>query len=547
MSGGSCYDSLRLAESVKPDVPDFTTKDRQFVDVYDTNNNNYQSGQVIFDLQALVNSSRYIDFKSSYLTIPLTVTLTLQGGNTFTTDAASNAFACGLKNGSLQLINGLSVNVANQSVINLQSLSNIPITYNILSTFSNEDAELYGPSFNFAKDGSGSTVFSATRGEINNNVSYTAATLDNPEPVNVGRRTRTTHNGVIPTNGTNSIGTYNGTVAQAQLLNMGKSFVNVNGGTSLVFIINAQLPLRYCHDLFDKMPLHRGALWQMTVHTHVPYSYRQRFEATTLDIDQAPTTNNSLNGFCPFMLSTPGDSGDATGFEMTGTAGGHVVLEAAIGNSHSTSCVMHVAMFDLENSVAAAYIANPRRRVVYKDFLRAFPAGLQAVAANDSARANLTSGIARVRGLLIFPHLPTNQNGTYGVAALQSPWSTCGATTAIASYLKDFNVQINGANIYEKNIRYRYDHYLREQFGVLSPTGNGVDGMRTGLINEQDFNTAYGYVYVNLERHPKANDNVPASIDIEFTNAGSKTTAYMCFIIFEREFEIDSFSGKLVI
>jgi hypothetical protein len=71
--------------------------------------------------------------------------------------------------------------------------------------------------------------------------------------------------------------------------------------------------------------------------------------------------------------------------------------------------------------------------------------------------------------------------------------------------------------------------------------------MRVGLINEQDFNTGYGYVYVNLERHPKANDNVPASIDIEITNGGKVTTAYMCWIIFEREFEIDSFSGKLII
>jgi hypothetical protein len=547
MSGGSCYDSLRLAESVKPDVPDFTTKDRQFVDVYDTNNTNYQSGQVNFDLQTLVNSSRYIDFKSSYLTIPLKVTLSLSA-NTFTATAA-NAFAVGLKNGSIQLLNGLTVNVANQTVVNLQSLSNIPITYNILSTFTSEDQELYGPSMNFCKDTAESTTFDAVRGELNNVVGYVGASLTNPNPVNLGRRTRTTHNGVVPTDGVNALGTNNGNITQSQLSVMGRSFVNVNGGSTLVYTINAQLPLRYCHDLFDKMPLHRGALWQMTFHTHVPYSFVQPLAATTLAITGLPTTNNSLNQFCPFMLSTPGTTAAATGMDITGTAAANLSLVAAIGNDHSSTCILHVAMFDLENSVNTAYIANPRRRVVYRDILRSFPAGLQAVGSELTARANLTAGIARPRGLLIFPHLVSNGIVTTSnyAPALLSPWSSCGGTTAVAAYLRDFNVQVNGANIYEKSIRYRYDHYLREQFGVLSSTGNGVDGMRVGLINEQDFNTGYGYVYVNLERHPKANDNVPASIDIEITNGGKVTTAYMCWIIFEREFEIDSFSGKLII
>jgi hypothetical protein len=70
--------------------------------VTDSNNSSYPNGQVTFDLSTLSNSGKYIDFTSSFLTIPLVlnVNLTTTGGA-----QAENAFVASLKNGYHQLIN----------------------------------------------------------------------------------------------------------------------------------------------------------------------------------------------------------------------------------------------------------------------------------------------------------------------------------------------------------------------------------------------------------------------------------------------------------
>lgn len=546
MSAGSCYDSLRITESVKPETPDFTTKDRQFVDVFDTNGLNYSSGQVTFDMQAIVNSHRYLDLKSTYLTIPLTLNLTVAG--TTVTSTEVNAMAASLKNGTHQLINGLTVTLANQSVVNLQQFSNIPMTYQLLGAWNETDQQLLGPSVNFAKDNCQSMTWSAAMGEINNGVNInTAPSPAVPYPVNDGRVARVTRDWCVPVAGT-AVLPANSMAATAlnksNLVDTQRSFVDVQQSTTNIrFEFMAQIYLKHIHDLFDKMPIHRGALWQMTFHTHLPTAYTCPMAAFAQSA--APTVNQTPYGFNPFMITFPAN-GATSGFQTAATPTS-LSFTSAIGNSMMTTCVLHCAMMDLENSVSAAYIANPRRRVVYRDFIRNAPSGLQRVQPGQTMRANLTAGIAKPRGLLIFPHLAAGDNGTHGVSALTSPWTSCGGTTAFGAQMNNFNVQVNGANIYEKNIRYRYDHFLREQFGVLSPSGNGVDGMRTGLLDEQDFNSAGAWVYVNLERHPKANDNVPAAIDIEVTNGTLMTMSYMCFIFFEREFEIDSFTGKLVI
>lgn len=566
MSAGSCYDSLRVTESVKPDTPDFTCKDRQFVDIYDNNNLSYNGGQVTFDLQSLVNSHRFLDLKSSYLTIPLTVNVDISGvGNTMHSDAV-NAFAVSLKNGTHQLINGLTVNLANQSVLNLQQFTNIPATYQLLSTWNDTDQEVFGPSVNFHKDNGQSMTWSSTLGEVNNSIALaTAPTLANPNPINNGRLKRVTKNWALPVNNATYVSNTTPNVlgnsmlgqalARTNLTEVQRSIVDVGATvtTRLSFQILAQVYLKHIADLFDKMPIHRGALWQMTFHTHLPYNYSQVLAATSLQPNAAPSVLQAANGFCPFMISQPApSSGLLTGLSIAGTATGTLSFTSNIGNSMQSTCVLHCAMMDLENSVSAAYIANPRRRVVYRDFVRHAPGPLQNVVPLAAARANISAGIAKPRGLLIFPHLATQGagapgNGSYNVPSLMSPWSSCGGTTAYGAVLNSFNVQVNGANIYEKNIRYRYDHFLREQFGVLSPSGNGVDGMRVGLLDEMDFNSAHGWIYVNLERHPKANDNVPASIDIEITNGSQMVMNYMTFVFYEREFEIDSFTGKLVI
>ena len=117
--------------------------------VQDQNNGSYANGQVVFDLATLSNSGKYIDFQNSFIVVPLVMNLNLTGS---TAVSAENAFAASLKNGFHQLINSMSVEIANCQVVNLTNMSNLDIHYRLLTTSSLEDERNFLPSINFAKD-----------------------------------------------------------------------------------------------------------------------------------------------------------------------------------------------------------------------------------------------------------------------------------------------------------------------------------------------------------------------------------------------------------
>jgi hypothetical protein len=74
-----------------------------------------------------------------------------------------------------------------------------------------------------------------------------------------------------------------------------------------------------------------------------------------------------------------------------------------------------------------------------------------------------------------------------------------------------------------------------------------VWGLFTGIVSEFDFNTAYGYVNVNLSRKLPEADEIPKAVSISFQNRSLKRMSYITYLFFEREFQIDPLSGQIVI
>jgi hypothetical protein len=115
------------------------------------------------------------------------------------------------------------------------------------------------------------------------------------------------------------------------------------------------------------------------------------------------------------------------------------------------------------------------------------------------------------------------------------------------SYMTNFQVALSGQNLFAQPIQYRYDHFLQEKFGVGALDGNAQDGLRRGLISEFDFNTAYGYVNINLSRKLPESDEIPKYVSVSFKNRSLKRMSYIMYLFFEKEFQIDTLSGQIVI
>jgi len=197
------------------------------------------------------------------------------------------------------------------------------------------------------------------------------------------------------------------------------------------------------------------------------------------------------------------------------------------------------------------YLTNlPEKTVKFEDYLYC-NTNLSAKAKGDSVyNSQLFSSISR--GILLIPLMastvhPNNisANPTYG-SPLLSPFSGCG--TCPYSRVSNFNVLINGSSWFSNNINYGWDIYYNE---ILKSKGTifrgGVQGMRSGLLSQTDWETNHSYVYICLDRWESiSEDNAPRNIGLQFTSSSNVACDYHCFLMYEKEITINSNTGMLV-
>ena len=141
-------DLYTLNSTLAPQSPEFVFSEKQTIFVPDSNNGSFPSGVVSFDLTSLANQSKWLDLQQSFISIPLVMQLKASAG-AFSTANVENAFAMSLKNHVFQLLHSMSLEIGNNSVVNLTNFANIDINYKILNSSSHDDVRNLGPSILF--------------------------------------------------------------------------------------------------------------------------------------------------------------------------------------------------------------------------------------------------------------------------------------------------------------------------------------------------------------------------------------------------------------
>ena len=254
-------DEFSFASSIAPQETPFEFSSRQFVYIPDNNNSSYPSGQIIFDLAGLSNSGKFVDFKQSFLTIPVVLNVNCSAG-AFATANVENAFAMSLKNHVFQLINSMSLEITNNSVVNLTNFSNLDINYKILNSISSEELQNLAPSILFGKDTAESITYTSAAslqglGECNNTIKQTAFSPTGgwgttSYTQNQGRASRMLYTSFDPASANAANFTSAGLMGSA-----GKNYTAYTT-TNITTYVMATLPLRFLHDIFDKLPLAKG-------------------------------------------------------------------------------------------------------------------------------------------------------------------------------------------------------------------------------------------------------------------------------------------------
>jgi hypothetical protein len=154
-----------LSQEVEGSPNVFIRKD--WINILDNQNQNYQNNQSIIDTSQLANSNKYMSYRESYLAIPMTLSYMVQPGlitagatpgslgyQTAGTMISDNCV--GLKNWFGQIIHSMTLDYNGTTIVQQTPFCNMWNTFKLLTTLSWADVATQGPTLGFYPDTSDS-------------------------------------------------------------------------------------------------------------------------------------------------------------------------------------------------------------------------------------------------------------------------------------------------------------------------------------------------------------------------------------------------------
>ena len=161
------------------------------------------------------------------------------------------------------------------------------------------------------------------------------------------------------------------------------------------------------------------------------------------------------------------------------------------------------------------------------------------VAAQGRLNYQISAGIINPRSILIIPQLTAVENAM--VPPLESPYFSA-PNCACPSLFSDFNVSVDGINLYQNNLSSSVDFYRQIQ-GLYASNSNMTDNIKGGLTF-RDFNSGlYKYYFVDISRSADPDSSRPRNIQIKFKNEGLKAYTLYIFVTSMNRIEIDGLTG----
>jgi hypothetical protein len=608
MSYTDSYEFKRSSESqsLYDDFNVYMRKDYNYIN--DTNSSVYSQNSmslVTFDLSSIFNSARWTDTNDLVLVIP-TVTIGAYAANNGVpvapvTLGVSGGSPVGLvtpKNNNMNLIHQIDVQVNGKSINQSQSFTNMLKNFELISTMSKSDLELFGPNYGMASCG-----------------------LDNPNSIRFNPDVNGVGNGRVLANFGNGVGYTNnapygagggagfsasdtqmcsggpqnyrcGNSALAERINgyLDTTTYNIDSKLSSgqriggVLLTGAQLNEEFkpyfeiknnCMVWYDFQYIRVGSLcdsirkiglckrvdlvlrvYLNTGSLAVPITYGAGDDTFALGTCLASQT--TFTNTCPFTVNFMAQSCPAAAtqlavgcfigqFAQTSVSAGvgTTAINLASSNARSpmNSCRIMYSSIELEKKRELNYLEmNRAKTVIYRDFItNAF----NGVTSGSTYSALIQSGIVNPVAVIIMPFLSNTNTATFippgSPPQWANPYDTCGATGFCGS-LTNLQVSIGGRNMLDTTLSYTYDNFVN-QVSVLEQITGKDHGFSVGLFNRKywDMNRAY----VVMIRSSDDEMNAPRNVNISFKNNCQVSLDFLVFTVYLNKFTVDVASGRV--
>ena len=583
-----------LSQEVDGSPNVFIKKD--WINILDNQNGNYNSNQSVIDTSQLSNSNKYMSYREAYLEVPMLLTLASNQttASIVTADLApattgtSCDYAVGLKNWFGTIVHSFTLDYAGTTIIQQTPYINMWNSFKLMTSLSWGDVYTSGSTIGFYPDDPLAWTFNAAasldgQGVCNNTNIITSANgvssvtqfnRYNSGAGNIGFQKRQMYIN-YDVDGDSGDGLFSNQFTATQAQNLWKSYVskkqNAVAATSQgVFQISimATIYLKHLHSFFQMCPLLKGVFMKMTLNlNNCSTSFTT---TTTTGVLTLTSVSNAVGGVNPLMIASKvTGNGGATSFSSsnTPTAGTPFIANLSVGatcldsqlSSNATiypigsgtlgrSVLLYVPAYTFNPIFEQAYISNPIKQIKYTDV---YQYQVINIPANSGTFNNLlTNGIANIKSVLLLPFYSATGSATglpTGIPVYQSPFDPAGTgCTSPLCLLTNFNVVVSGQNTIYNTERYAFEQFNNQLYGVNAVNGGCTDGLTSGLFNSLGFEMEYTYYYVDVSRMLPVEESVPKSVQVVGTNASNKAIDLWCFIEYGVSVDIDLLTGSRV-
>jgi len=571
-----------LSQEVEGSPNVFIRKD--WLNILDNQNTNYQNNQSIIDTSQLSNSNKYMAYREGYLSVPMLLSARAAfnnaGGLVF------KDYSLGLKNWFGTIIHSLTLDYNGTTIIQQTPLCNLWNSFKLLTTLSWNDVSTIGSSIGFYPDVPDSFQFDLANLNksslgINNNVLgqvFTSATGTLSQNIftqqngeiggNIGATFRTKWIAYNPSAPLGSGATYANLLPAQSCKNIWKSYISTTQASAAAvnpisaISIMGVIYLKHIHSFFNMVPLLKGVFMKLTLNLNnasTSITYTKADDAGTFL--QCTNSTVYVGGVQPILVPSTkagfGFSPDpAAGvynvfFDLTVGAtcnNTDITTGGAVAGTLSKSVYLYVPAYTFNPTFEQAYLSQNIKQIKYTDIYQYQITGANAISPNGQFNNLITNGIANIKSVLILPFYSTTMAiGSQPVIEYLSPFDTAGGgTCAPMASINNFNVQIAGQNAIYNMQKYTFEEWVNQLNGCNAVNGGLTDGLTSGLIDFLGFSTSYPFYYVNVERMLPVEQSVPKSVQILGTNQNALPLNLIIFIEYGVQISIDVLTGARV-
>jgi len=540
----SVSDHVQLMKSQEKKYDSVFNK-REWLYINDTTTQ-YDQGTSIIETTSLSNNSKFLDYNSAYLTVPLLVTLTSNASaitGIADTDTLPYSKSVGFKQSFLSMINSITVDLNGQPMVQQNQLIDMYNHFRLLTSESWNTQNRWS-TIGFYPDTVEQAGFSTDE-----SIYAPAGQPANNATLNLGltERLRYILDDAGETFSEVTTSALSNLILKTELAKLYVSHVsNVVAGTAdtkspvVQYSVKATIMLKDIHPLFEVIPISKSLNFKIQI-----FWNNSVVTATHDGTDWTAQSSQyrAYNGTLPLMLNnfTAGFASSEAGTLRASVYVGdtcHDSTQKTVTNNGLTTggvgkqVELWVPAYQMLPDVEMNYAQNHLRDISYFDYYQFTLKGIESGASFNHLVSN---GISNLKAVLIIPQL-NSLNNNVNVFDDGLP--------QLMGHINNFNVLVGGSNVLHQDSRYTYQQFNNEFFNEFGINGNQSTGMGSSLI---DFSSwlKKPYYYVNCSRVPLEQQKAYRSLQIKGTNSSVLSMDYVIFALYEKSFQLDVISGNI--